>query len=624
MAQLILIQDGAERARFEMSDPVITIGRSPTNSVIIPDRFVSRQHAQVLLCEDGAFEIQDLGGTQPLKVNGRVIERKPLKNGDRITMGQSTLLYKADADCDTDHLMALVTEDITADGIEVESISAKTSAFSLADTDVKDLSSLQKDHQRLMLLYEFGKCINSYLEDRQHLLVEIMNAAFKILDAERGFIALADSNNGDLIYEYIRDDTSEKQPDELQVSKTIVHKVFKEGVSLLTYNALEDVDFEEAQSVKQYNIRSAICAPLLFRDTVLGVVYLDNRASEGIFCKDDLMFLMGMCHQAGIALGNSALHKEVVKKSQRLEKALKPQYQIVGDSEAMKKVYKAMQKVSPTDVTVLIQGETGTGKELVARAIHSLSPRSEYPFVEVNCAAIPKDLIESELFGHEKGAFTGALKFRQGKFQSAHRGTIFLDEIGDMSVDTQAKVLRVLEQKEVQRVGSSESTRVDVRVIAATNKDLSQAVAAGTFREDLFYRLNVFTLKLPPLRERKEDILPLAEYFMAKRAKKISDKAQKLLLSHTWPGNIRELRNYIDRAIVLGDGQVIQPEDLPFSLRTGDKVIPSPIGSLASLEESHIRRILRSVNWRKIEAAKVLGITRQTLDNKIAKYKIRK
>jgi len=223
---------------------------------------------------------------------------------------------------------------------------------------------------------------------------------------------------------------------------------------------------------------------------------------------------------------------------------------------------------------VLIQGDTGTGKELVAQAIHGQSSRSDRPFIAVNCAAIPKELIESELFGHEKGAFTSAVSSRQGKFELAHGGSIFLDEIGDMSMETQAKVLRTLEEQEFQRVGGSKSIKVDVRVIAATNKDLGKAVKEGRFREDLYYRLNVVLLKLPALRERKKDIIPLAEYFIADKAKKISLKAQKLLKSYNWPGNVRELKNYIERAVILGDGEVIQPEDLPYSIRKGLKIIP--------------------------------------------------
>jgi transcriptional regulator with PAS, ATPase and Fis domain len=232
-------------------------------------------------------------------------------------------------------------------------------------------------------------------------------------------------------------------------------------------------------------------------------------------------------------------------------------------------------------------------------------------------------LIESELFGYEKGAFTGATGAKDGKFKAADRGTMFLDEVADMSIDTQAKVLRVLEQKEFQRVGGNQTFKADVRVIAATNKDLWRAVEEGKFREDLYYRLNIVPIRLPPLRDRKNDILLLAEYFIAGRVKKIAPRAAQLLLAYHWPGNVRELRNCIDRAVILGDGEVIQPEDLPPNIRGQGDRIPAPRESLEHMEKEHISRTLRRTGWRKSEAAQILGVSRQTLDNKIKKYKIK-
>ena len=628
MPHLVLILEDVQAKTFELNQPVTRIGRSPANDVVVPDRFASREHASIKALEDGSYEIQDLGGRQPLKVNDTVISRHRLQDGDRIAMGKSIIIFKTDDPASSAFLKSLAA-DLKQDEVEVAAVDPKkTALFTLEDFSGKDLTSQQKDHQRLMLLYEFGQSVNSCLEDPALLLNEFMTAAFKMLEAERGFVALVDEHTGDLNYEIVRDNTSDQPPQELGISKTIVHKVLRDGVSLLTYNALEDLELEDAQSVKQYNIRSAICAPLLNRETVLGVVYLDNRASEGIFNKEDLMFLMGMCHQAGIALGNASLHRQVVQENLRLTEAVKPHYRIIGESESIQRVFATMRKVAPTEVTVLIEGETGTGKELVARAIHAFSPRAESPFVAVNCAAIPKELIESELFGHEKGAFTGALKARQGKFEAARQGTIFLDEIGDMSLDTQAKVLRVLEEKELQRVGGSETISVNVRVIAATNKNLLQAVRGGLFREDLFYRLNVVTITIPALRERPDDIIRLAESFVSGgggRTVKISKKAADLLTSYAWPGNVRELKNAIDRAMVMGDGENIQPEDLPYNVRRGgSKTIPSPLASLEILEQDHITRVLRHTKWNKSAAAKILGITRQTLDNKIARYQIKK
>jgi len=574
MAYLVLQLKDFEVKSYKISKKVIKIGRKPSNDVSLSDPFVSRDHAEIKALEDGGY---------------------------------------------------LAAEDLSEKAVEIASLDAKkTIPFSLDKMDTKDVASLQRDHQRLMLLYDFGKAVNAHLEDQDEMLNEIMNAALKTLEAERGFIALVDENTGELACELVRSETGSELSEKLEVSRTIVHKVLNEGVSIMTVNAQEDTQFEKAKSIRQYNIRSAMCAPLLFRDEILGVVYLDNRGSVGSFSQDDQMFLIALCHQAGVALGNARLHRRVVQENVWLENTLKPKFQILGEAEKMKRVFDIIKKVAPTNITVLVQGETGTGKELVAKAIHTLSPRREFAFVPVNCAAIPKELIESELFGHEKGAFTGATSAREGKFQSAHGGTIFLDEIGDMSLDLQAKVLRILEDRELQRVGGNKSIPVDVRIIAATNKDLAKAVEEGTFREDLFYRLNVVAVNLPLLKERKKDIIPLAEYFIAGRVKKISSKAKRLMESYDWPGNVRELRNCVDRAVVLGDGKVIQPEDLPYTFRKGGQVIPAPLERLDHMEEDHIVRVLRYTNWNKSDAARILGITRQTLDNKIKRYAIKK
>ncbi len=622
MAHLILLKENSHAKIFNLTKDITTLGRRSKSDVFLTDKSVSRDHAKIIALEEGGYEIQDVGAMHPVMVNEKVISRHRLRDGDEISLGDSILIFKSKEPSSAAQIEFLEPEEMSQESLEVASVDAKkTKLFTVDDTD---LVSLERDHQRLMLLYEFGKTVNLLMEDAYNLLDEILSACFRTLDAERGFIAFVDENTGELSCELFRDNTGDEEPEKLEVSRTMIHKVVKDGVSILTVNALKDGEFRDVKSVKEYSIRSAMCAPMLFRGEVKGVVYLDNRASAGSFSEDDMMFLVALCHQAGIALGNASLHRQVVQENIRLENALRPKFQIVGDSEGMKRAYSTITKVAPSDVTVLIQGETGTGKELVAHAIHALSPRSDQPLIIVNCAAIPKDLIESELFGHEKGAFTGANSTREGKFQMAHGGSIFLDEIGDMSMDTQAKILRVLEEKELQRVGGSQTFKIDVRVIAATNKDLGKAVEEGKLREDLFYRLNVVPIKLPPLKERKKDIIPLAKHFMAGRAKKISPRARRLLVSYGWPGNVRELKNCIERAVVLGDREIIQPEDLPHNISKSGKAIPAPLGSLEQMEADYIIRVLRQTGWNKSDAAKILSITRQTLDNKILKYKIKK
>ncbi len=625
MPFLILCQTGSPNKSYSITKPVTTIGRSLSNDVSLHDPFASRVHAKVIALEDGGYEIQDLGAKHPITVNGEAVTRHNLKDGDKIRLGDSVLVFKSEDAAFLGDVKFLAAEDMSQETAEIASLPAKK-AVSLQEGDLgsKDFASLRNDHQKLRLLYEFSRAVNSHLEDPHQILKVIMQSAFEMLDAERGFIALVDEDSKELTCELVRDNTQTQPQGKLEVSRTIVHKVLQEGVAVLTVNAQKDVQLGKVKSIQEYNIRSALCAPLLSRDEVMGVIYLDNRISEGSFSQDDLMFLQAMCHQAGIALGNARLHRQTIQENLRLENALRPRYQILGESERMKKIYTTIKKVAPTDVTVLIQGETGTGKELTAKILHELSYRRDEPFIAVNCAAIPKELIESELFGHEKGAFTGATSTRQGKFQMAHGGTIFLDEVADMSLETQSKVLRTLEEREFQPVGGTKTVKVNVRVIAATNKDLKKAVEKAEFREDLYFRLNVVTLDLPPLRERKKDIIPLAEYFAAGRVKKISAQAQKLLLSYSWPGNVRELKNCIERAVVMGDRDVIQPEDLPYHIRQGGQVIDEPLESLERFERDHIIRVLRNTRWRKSEAAKLLGISRQTLDNKIKAYKIKR
>lgn len=323
-----------------------------------------------------------------------------------------------------------------------------------------------------------------------------------------------------------------------------------------------------------------------------------------------------------------ALRKEL---SQNLSGAV-----LIGQSAQMQEVYKTIGRVADTDVTVLLQGESGTGKEMVARAIHLNSSRQDQPFIKINCASIPENLLESELFGHERGSFTGATSRRLGKFEIANRGTIFLDEIGETTLNTQAKLLRVLQDKEYERVGGNETIRVDVRILAATNKDLKKAVAEGTFREDLFFRLNVVTIWVPPLRERTEDIPELVNYFLARYSRQfnkhvqgISREALDLLKKYHWPGNVRELQNVCERAVVMATGTVITPEDIPFPLKAaGQGLAPAPAKGMSlkeillEMEKQVILNALKENNWNRTVTAQQLGISRRTLYDKIKQHRL--
>jgi transcriptional regulator with PAS, ATPase and Fis domain len=325
-------------------------------------------------------------------------------------------------------------------------------------------------------------------------------------------------------------------------------------------------------------------------------------------------------------------HRELVLENILLRQKLEERSEygeIIGQSDVMQTIYDLISQVAPTDSTVLITGESGTGKELIARAIHGNSQRCYMPYIAVSCGALPDSLLESELFGYEKGAFTGAEHTKKGRFEMADKGTLFLDEIGDISLKTQIDLLRVLQEKEFRRLGGQEEIKVDVRILAATNRDIKKAISENRFREDLFYRLNVISIHIPPLRERKDDIPLLVKAFirrccleMNKEQVKIAPSAMKLLMDYNWPGNVRELENVIERALVIGRGEEIVTEDLPFSRKElGTEALPN---SLKLMEKMHIKKILGETDWNISKAARVLEIDRQTLYNKIEKYHIEK
>jgi DNA-binding NtrC family response regulator len=335
-----------------------------------------------------------------------------------------------------------------------------------------------------------------------------------------------------------------------------------------------------------------------------------------------------LSHLIGKAIRERSLINENIKLKEQIAEFPKLD-EIIGEAPAMQKVFSLIETVAKTDTPVMIRGESGTGKELIARAIHSNSERRYFPIVSIHCGAMPEGVLESELFGHERGAFTGAQYRRKGKLELADEGTLFLDEAGNIDMKTQMDLLRVIEAKQFTRVGGNENIKVDFRIICATNKDLERAVQDGTFREDLYYRLSVFSISVPPLRERKSDIPLLADYFvrkygraMAKPITSFSPEAMDILVRYNWPGNVRELENAIERAMVVGKPPAIQPDDLPF--RLDQKATMSQTGTLAAMEKMHIAAVLEQNNWNISRSAEILDIDRVTLYNKIHKYGLRK
>ena len=394
--------------------------------------------------------------------------------------------------------------------------------------------------------------------------------------------------------------------------------MLREGIAISSDDSRYTEALQAAGSLRETGARAVLAVPILRQERVSGVIYLDSSRSETSFDIGHLQLLTAISGIAAIGLENLRHLESLVEENRRLEAEVGLEHSMVGESPALRETIRLIGRVAPTDSTVLIFGESGTGKELAARAIHLNSSRAKKPFLALNCAVLTETLLESELFGHERGAFTGAIAQKKGKLELADGGTVFLDEVGELAPALQAKLLRVLQEREFERVGGSRSIKVDVRLIAATNRDLNAAVKSNAFRQDLFYRLNVVALTMPPLRERREDIYLLANHFIQKFSRKIttrrvrgfSPKTRVLLENYEWPGNIRELENVIERAVVLGMGELILPEDLPETLLEA-----APTLSLdeyhASVNEARrqiIRRALEKAKGSVTQAAKILGI----------------
>ena len=388
-------------------------------------------------------------------------------------------------------------------------------------------------------------------------------------------------------------------------------------------------------------VRSLVVVPLIARGVSIGTLNL-NSATPNQYCEADALFLQEVANQVALAIENMKAYEEIAGLKAKLEaenvylqEEIKTEYnfdEIIGQSAPLRQLLRNVEQVAPTEATVLIQGETGTGKELVARAVHDRSRRKDRPLVKVNCGSIPAGLVESELFGHEKGAFTGATQRRAGRFELANGGTIFLDEVTELPIDTQVKLLRVLQEGEFERVGSSQTIKVDVRVIAATNRDLKEVVKNGSFRSDLFYRLHVFPLEVPALRERKDDIPLLVNFFLSKFGKKlgkevrgVAQKSMDSLISYDWPGNVRELQNTVERGVVLARGPIVQIDDS--MTRSGGVVQESAMDTLETTERNHIIRALKETRWvvhGKKGAAEILGINPSTLRSRMEKLGIKR
>ena len=500
----------------------------------------------------------------------------------------------------------------------------------------------QRLKERTALL-EINNAIVANL-DRQSLFNSVAQSLRRILPFDRTLLTLYDPQEDVLRISAVEDPFPVRRfRVGREVSRIGSHLgwVIDHQQYLLRRNLENELQFPVEEEILAEGIHSYIATPLMAKGRPLGTLnvasLLPNRYSE-----EDAVFLREVANQVALAIENMLAYEEIAGLKIRLEQEniylqeeIKTEHnfeEIIGESPAIRKMLKAIETVAPTDATVLIIGETGTGKELVARAVHNLSPQKDKPLVKVNCAALAAGLIESELFGHEKGAFTGAVTRKIGRFELADGGTIFLDEIGDLHLELQAKLLRVLQEGEFERVGGSHTIKVVVRVIAATNRNLNESVKAGAFRSDLFYRLSVFPVTLPPLRERKSDIPILVNHFLSRFAKKLgkplrslSNESMSKLMLYNWPGNVREVLNVIERAAILAQGPVVVVED-SLGLRLEAIADDSRLVTLEDVERSHISRVLKESNWvidGPRGAARILGLHPNTLRSRMQKLGIK-
>ena len=666
MNAYLIIREGSKWADVVRLVPgeSVTMGRAPTNTIVVKDERCSRNHAEAFLAK-GQWKLRDLDSRNGTLVSGERLTRDyKLQSGDIIQIGNTHLAFVHDltqAFPDTSTLLksskavdeksseedGFNDDDSIFEAYEPTTITHRKEQSRFLDKPVLDetdeaVPKVGRAAAKLCrLAFELAKSTD---------VVSLANVAiaglFEGTQVDAGAILLrrrgGQTENDELEVVASRSDSSHSYH---RVSPFLASTVLREGQAVMARNVMDDSNLGNRDSRGEILATSVICAPVRLTGNVYGLVHLYTTDTDRTTDPEDLEFTLAVADTVGVALENLNKRQELAEnlnqmrsKNAQLREQLGVQNEIIGSSHVMRQVSQQIARAAPSRATVLIRGESGVGKELVARAVHFSSPRSEAPFVCLNCAALSETLLESELFGHEKGAFTGATDRKIGKFEQADEGTLMLDEIGEMSPSIQAKFLRVLEGHPYERVGGNKPINVDVRVIAATNRDLEKEVAKGNFRRDLYFRLHVLEIVVPGLRKRPEDIPDLAEFFLrrfsdetGRKLKGYTPRAMEELLRYRWPGNVREMKNVIERAVVLASGEYIDHHDLVLStLKTagdtesGGTVSPL-VGtfeptSLAEMEQEHIRQTLNSTGWNKSRAAGILGIERSTLDRKIRRY----
>jgi Nif-specific regulatory protein len=600
---------------FALSGAELTLGREESNSICIPEPSISRRHCAVEY-SSGTVTLVDLESRNGTSVNGAPVARAVLQHGDCIKVGNSQFLFLSDEPESARTVDSIIVDDEETTKTTVQ-LSTGDALYLQPERVMETLPETARVARDLNTLLKISATINS-IRRLEELESRLLESVFEVVPAERGAILLSSGDTDDYssIFTLAREAGSKQA---LRLSRTVINRVLREGVAILSNNPLESSALEGSESLILGAVSSVLAVPLKFLDRRLGVLYLDTQDMSVQFDESHMQLVTAIAAMAAVSLDTARRLEWLETENRRLNAEINIEHQMVGESARVKEVYRFISKAAPADSTVLVRGESGTGKELVARAIHRNSRRAEKPFVAINCAAITDTLLESELFGYEKGAFSGATTQKKGKLEAADGGTLFLDEIGELALPLQAKLLRVLQMQEFERVGGIRPVKVDIRLIAATNKDLQQAIRDATFRQDLYYRLNVVSVSLPPLRERREDIPLLAGYFASRFAEKvrrrvigISDEARGCLMNYHWPGNVRELENAIERAVVLGSSEVLLPEDLPEAVLEVEAGRGTPVAkyheAVVDTKKQMILQAVEQAHGNYTDAAKLLGV----------------
>lgn len=618
----------------------LTMGRASTNRIVLKDELCSREHAEVYFA-DGCWRLRDLNSLNGTRLNDLGLESEwELSPRDEINVGRTHFLFVQQIS----DLPEINSEKATVSGISIKQRMGQTRFLTplpaiedeaISDGEQQTLPQKHSLSRDLALLYRLSLRMGS-AKDHEELIDIVLDGLMEATTAEVGAI-LSPKENGEFQIAALRP-KEQKKATYHKISEFVSNDVLARKEAVLAEDVARDQYLRNRESLAEIGATSLICAPVLFEQKVLALVHLYCTNPLKILTVEDLEFTVAVAKHLGSIIVQLERQANLIGEIESLRDQLRVESELVGESPQIKEIESQIGRVAQTNATVLIRGESGVGKELVARAIHFSSRRRGGPFICLNCAAITETLLESELFGHEKGAFTGATDKKIGKFEAANKGTIFLDEIGEMSVTTQAKLLRVLEGHPFERVGGGTQISVDVRVVAATNQPLEQAMKEGNFRRDLFYRLQVVEIHVPPLRERRGDIALIAEHFLnrfvretGRRIRGFTDEAISAMSEYQWPGNVRELRNAVERAVALAQGNMLDAQDLWFSstesavatISGNDAGKYEPI-SISELEKGHIERTLEYTDWNKTQAAAILKIERSTLDRKIKSYDLKR